>query len=166
MERITFEDYFMILAFWASKRSPDESTRHGCVIANYKNQIISMGYNGYPAGCRDELLPQNRPSKYDFFIHAENSAILNSNLSNLDGCKVYISGPPCKKCLGLLIQVGIKEIIYGPIVSTHINSPYKLNPENDLKEFKLIKNDIIVREWNPNNKSLLIKNLKEIIDIC
>jgi len=169
MERISWDDYFMVQALWARVRSPDDSTKHGCLVINSKNQIVSFGFNGYPRGCKDELMPQDRPAKYDFFIHAENSAILNSNLSNLDKCTVYVTGPPCIKCLGLLIQVGIKKIIYGPIVSYNKDSICKSNPEQDIQKYQLINNDIEIIKWEPNNIELIFKflmNIKELVFSC
>jgi len=163
MERISWDDYFSIMVLWARIRSPDNSTQHGCVITDQDHKIIGIGYNGCVKNCQDDLIPQERPMKYDFMIHSELNAILNSN-SNLKNCIAYISGPPCIKCLGLLIQVGISKIIYGPIVSTSPQSICKSTPEEDIKKFHLINNNIEIKKWQPNNKNLILKKLQELIN--
>ena len=48
--RPDWDQYFMAMAHLASVRSHDEQTQVGCVIVNNKNHIISVGYNGFPAG--------------------------------------------------------------------------------------------------------------------
>ena len=59
-----WDDYFVGIAFAVSKRSPDPSTKHGCVIVNSENRIISTGYNGPIAGIDDNKVIWERPEKY------------------------------------------------------------------------------------------------------
>jgi dCMP deaminase len=111
--RPDWDSYFMSIAFVAAMRSIDPSTKHGCVITKNK-KILSIGYNGPPRGLNDEMIPLTRPEKYPFMTHAEENAILNSDVSMEDSV-VYITGWPCHKCFRMLIQKGVSEIIYGPI---------------------------------------------------
>lgn len=66
-----------------------------CSIVNEYNQIVGIGYNGFPRGCSDDLLPWGREAeneldtKYMYVCHAEMNAILNINTANARGCKVY-----------------------------------------------------------------------------
>lgn len=112
LKRIEWNNYFMAIAQDVSVRSPDANTKHGCVIVDDSNKIVSTGYNGFPAGGPDDLLPNTRPLKYDFIIHAEMNAILNSRC-DLRGCSMYITGLPCKNCLKHIVGVGIKKLIIG-----------------------------------------------------
>lgn len=112
MERPSWNNYFIKLADIVSERSPDPNTKHGCVIVDDSNKIVSTGYNGFPPGGPDHQLPLNRPDKYDYIIHAEMNAILSSRC-DLRGCTMYITGMPCKNCLKHIVAVGIKKLIVG-----------------------------------------------------
>tara|TARA_Y100000034_G_scaffold128891_1_gene184347 strand:+ start:616 stop:1062 length:447 start_codon:yes stop_codon:yes gene_type:complete len=104
----------MELAFLVRKRSPDAQTQHGAVIVDENNRLISTGYNGFPPGGPDHLIPNIRPHKYDFIIHAEMNAILSSK-QDLSRCTIYVTGVPCKSCLLHIFGSGIKNIIFGDI---------------------------------------------------
>ena len=62
-------------------------------IVNSFNQIVGIGYNGFPRGCSDDVLPWGREgsseldTKYMYVCHAEMNAILNINTANARGCK-------------------------------------------------------------------------------
>ena len=74
-----------------------------------------MGYNGFPRGVNDNIPSrQERPTKYDFVVHAEENALLNAgrNGTRLSGGVLYVTLPPCTRCAGSIIQSGIKEVIY------------------------------------------------------
>src|SRR5690554_12974 len=100
--RPNWDDYLMSMAVLASQRSLDPHTAHGCVIVNKYNQILGVGYNGPPPGCKDNLIPLTRPEKYKYFEHAEANAINNATTS-LEGAKVYITGFPCSSCFRKLM---------------------------------------------------------------
>lgn len=109
--RPKWEDYFIGLATLASKRSHDAQTQHGCVIADSKNRIIGIGYNGFPRGMSDATLPNKRPDKYDWMIHAEVNAV-NNCLLKPEGAIAYVTGEPCNGCLMHMWQNGITKVIY------------------------------------------------------
>lgn len=112
-ERLSWDSYFMSLAFLVSMRSPDSQTQHGCVIVDQNNGIVSTGYNGWLQGAFDESMPNTRPKKYQHIIHSEINAVLAAEQRNLNGYKAYITGLPCNECLKVLARKGIKEIIIG-----------------------------------------------------
>lgn len=112
----TWHQYFMRLTHMVSIRSPDPSTKHGCVIVNQNNEVISMGYNGPPANLDDTKVPKSRPEKYPYFLHSEENALMYAN-QPLDGAKVYITGFPCSACVRKLIQKRVKSIYYGDVQS-------------------------------------------------
>ena len=114
---ISWDEYFMGIALLSAKRSKDPNTQVGACIVNDKNRIMSVGYNGFPQGCDDDLFPWARDggvldTKYAFVCHAELNAILNYRGSGLDGTKLYVSLFPCNECAKAIIQSGIKEVVY------------------------------------------------------
>jgi len=122
---IGWDSYFMLVAFLSSLRSKDPSTRHGSCIVDKQNKIISVGYNGFPIGCDDDVFPWNREgefaeTKMPYVVHSEINAILNSK-SNLEGCRLYLYSEkgyyPCNECAKAIIQSGIKEVIVAFLIS-------------------------------------------------
>lgn len=113
---ISWDEYFMGIALLSANRSKDPSTQVGACIVNSKNKIMSVGYNGFPIGCSDDVFPWERTgeeidTKYPYVCHAELNAILNATAS-LDGCKIYVALFPCNECAKAIIQSGIAEIVY------------------------------------------------------
>ena len=113
---ISWEEYFMGIALLSAMRSKDPSTQVGACIANSDNKVVSIGYNGMPHGLDDDKMPwghgEGLESKYLYVCHAEFNAILNSNVSNLKGTKIYVTLFPCNECAKAIIQTGISEVIY------------------------------------------------------
>lgn len=114
---ISWDEYFMGVAKLSALRSKDPSTQVGACIVNDEKRILSVGYNGFPAGCSDDDFPWEREgntfeSKYAYVCHAELNAILNCGTSDLRNTKVFVTLFPCENCTKAIIQKGIKEIIY------------------------------------------------------
>ena len=113
---ITWDEYFMGLAHLSALRSKDPNTQVGACIVDQDNKVVSIGYNGMPRGCDDEVFPWEREgdflnTKYAFVVHAELNAILNSPRS-VKGCTLYVSLFPCNECAKAIIQSGIAKIVY------------------------------------------------------
>ncbi len=118
MGHISWDEYFMGVALLSSYRSKDPHTKVGACIVNKKKHIVGIGYNGFPVGCSDEDYPWENDkelkfldTKYPYVVHAEANAILNST-EPLDGATLYVSLFPCNECAKLIIQSGIKQIVY------------------------------------------------------
>lgn len=114
---LTWDQYFMGIAQLAAQRSKDNNTQVGACIVNDENKILSIGYNGMPTGCDDDIMPWERSgdplnTKYFYVCHAELNAILNYGGGSLKGARVYVTLFPCNECTKAIIQSGIKEIIY------------------------------------------------------
>ncbi|XP_065810950.1 deoxycytidylate deaminase-like isoform X2 [Labrus bergylta] len=90
--------YFMAVALLAAKRSEDPNTQVGACIVNQENKIVGIGHNQMPNGCD--------------VCHAELNAIMNTNGADVKGCSMYVTLFPCNECAKLIIQRGIKEVIY------------------------------------------------------
>jgi dCMP deaminase len=89
---ISWDEYFMCIALLAARRSKDPSTQVGACIVNQQNKILSVGYNGMPIGCSDDVFPWEREgealdTKYPYVCHAELNAILNNIGFSLAECK-------------------------------------------------------------------------------
>ena len=121
---ISWDEYFMGVAKLAALRSKDPNTQVGTCIVNEDNNILSMGYNGFPKGCSDDEFPWEREvegasddegqlkTKYPFVVHSELNAILNYKGGSLEGSKLYVSLFPCNECAKAIIQAGIKTVVY------------------------------------------------------
>ncbi len=114
---LTWDEYFMGVALLSAHRSKDPSTRVGACIINGRKRIVGIGYNGLPIGCPDDLFPWDREgdfldTKYPYVCHAELNAILNAISTDLAGCSIYTTLFPCNECAKVVIQSGIKEVVY------------------------------------------------------
>jgi len=113
---ISWDDYFMGVAILSSYRSKDPNTQVGACIVGEDNRIISTGYNGFPNGCSDDILPWNKNGefldvKYSYVSHAEMNCIISAK-RDLKNCVLYVSLFPCNECSKIIIQSGIKQIYY------------------------------------------------------
>ena len=116
---LSWDDYFMGIAKLSAMRSKDPSTQVGACIVTHDNRILSTGYNGTPNGIDDKEFRWGREgapleTKYLFVCHAEMNAILNfrGNKREFESAKIYVDLFPCNECAKLIIQSGIKEVIY------------------------------------------------------
>jgi dCMP deaminase len=125
---ISWDEYFMGVSLLAAQRSKDPNTQVGACIVSQDNKILSVGYNGMPAGCSDDEMPWERQgemleTKYPFVCHAELNAILNRGTTSLKGARLYVSLFPCNECAKAIIQSGIRTVIYD-------SDKYALTPSN------------------------------------
>ena len=113
---ISWDKYFMGVAELSAKRSKDPSTQVGACIVDTRQRIVGVGYNGFPEGCSDEELPWGKEGdfldvKYTYVAHAELNAVLNAT-TNLEGSTIYVGLFPCNECAKVIIQSGIKEVVF------------------------------------------------------
>ena len=97
---ISWDEYFMGVSHLSGMRSKDPNTQVGACIVSQDNKILSMGYNGFPAGCSDEDFPWTKEghdpeTKYSYVTHGELNAILNYRGGSLEGSKLYDSDKYC-----------------------------------------------------------------------
>jgi dCMP deaminase len=76
--------------------------------------IISDGYNGTPSGFENVCEDDGNVTK-PYVLHAEANAItkLARSNNNSEGSTIYITASPCIECAKLIIQAGIKRVVYG-----------------------------------------------------
>lgn len=105
---IRFLDLCKLVSTW----SKDPSTKVGAVIVDENRRIVSIGFNGLPAGVEDtpERLV-DRDNKLHMVVHGDANAILFAQ-RDLRGCTMYTYPfHPCARCAGLIIQSGIISVI-------------------------------------------------------
>lgn len=113
---LSWDEYFMGIAFLSGMRSKDPSTQVGACIIDKEKKIIGMGYNGFPLGSSDDEMPWGKTgdfldTKYPYVVHAELNAILNS-IKSLKESTIYVTHFPCNECAKAIVQSGIKKVIY------------------------------------------------------
>ena len=151
---ISWDEYFMGVALLAAQRSKDPSTQVGACIVDDQNRILSTGYNGFPHGCSDDDFPWNRDeklgeTKYQFVVHAELNAILNSRGKSLAGAKVYVGLFPCNECAKAIIQAGLSEVVY-------LSDKYHNTPSTQASRRMLEAAGVKLTQLKPRKKSLLL----------
>ncbi len=84
----------------------------GALIVKDK-MIISDGYNGTPSGFENVCEDENNVTK-PYVLHAEANAItkIARSNNNSDGATLYVTDSPCIECAKLIIQAGIKRVVY------------------------------------------------------
>ncbi|XP_048240674.1 deoxycytidylate deaminase-like [Haliotis rufescens] len=93
--QLDWEEYFMAIAFLSGMRSKDPVTQVGACIVNPKKRIVGTGYNGMPNNCSDTLLPWEK-----------------KDAASQLGTKYYYGLFPCNECAKIIIQSGIKTVVY------------------------------------------------------
>lgn len=92
-----------------AKASPDPKRRVGCVLVNPKGEIVGTGYNNMPWRVADRAAKLKGPSKNDYMVHAELSALMIAGPKSL-GCAAYVTSPPCYHCALHLMAGGVVEV--------------------------------------------------------
>ena len=103
--------YLRMARIW-SENSYCQRRRVGALIVKDK-RIISDGYNGTPSGFENVCEDEDHLTK-PYVLHAEANAITKSVRSNnnSDGSTLYVTDSPCVECSKLIIQAGIRRVVY------------------------------------------------------
>ena len=129
-----YDTTYMKMALEWSKLSHCKKNKVGALIVK-NNTIIADGYNGTPSGFENSCENESGDTKW-YVLHAEANAILKLAKSNhsAENSTLYITMSPCKECSKLIIQSGIKRVVY-------------LNDYKDLSGVSFLeKNGIIVEK--------------------
>jgi dCMP deaminase len=123
MNRPNWDQYWMQIASDSKSRSTCLRRHVGAVLVK-NNQILSMGYNGAPSktshceetGCLRQTLniPSGERAEICRAVHAEQNAIIQAakNGVSIDNSVLYVTTSPCNICAKMLINAGVKEIVY------------------------------------------------------
>ena len=105
------ERYLKMAHIWA-ENSYCKRRKVGAIIVKDK-MIISDGYNGTPSGFENICEDENNTTK-PYVLHAEANAITKVAKSNnsSNGATLYVTTSPCMECSKLIIQAGIKRVVF------------------------------------------------------
>lgn len=111
-QQLLDQRYMRMARIWA-ENSYCERRKVGAVLVKDK-MIISDGYNGTPSGFENNCEDENNMSR-PYVLHAEANAITKVARSHnsSDGATLYVTASPCMECAKLIIQSGIKRVVYG-----------------------------------------------------
>jgi dCMP deaminase len=122
MKRPDIDEYFLKIAAVVAERSTCLRHHVGAVAVKNKH-ILSTGYNGAAAGCKDCLelgclrnelnIPSGQRHEICRAIHAEQNAIIQAALHgvSIEGCTIYCSHTPCILCAKMLANAKIKRFV-------------------------------------------------------
>ena len=104
--------YLRMARIWA-ENSYCQRRKVGALVVKEK-MIISDGYNGTPSGFENVCEDEGNVTK-PYVLHAEANAItkLARSSNNSDGATLYVTASPCLECAKLIIQAGIRRVVYG-----------------------------------------------------
>ena len=104
--------YLEMARIWAQNSYCQRRQVGALVVKN--GMIISDGYNGTPSGFENVCEDDNNVTK-PYVLHAEANSItkLARSSNNSEGATIYITASPCIECAKLIIQAGIKRVVYG-----------------------------------------------------
>ncbi len=121
--RPSWDEYFLQMAKVVATRSTCLRRQVGAVIVKDKN-ILATGYNGAPSklphcevtGCLREQLGIKSGERHELCrgLHAEHNAIIQAALHGtpIKGSTLYLTNEPCIICAKMIINAGIKEVVY------------------------------------------------------
>ncbi len=110
-QQLLDQRYLKMAEIWA-QNSYCNRRKVGALIVKEK-MIISDGYNGTPSGFENICEDENNKTK-PYVLHAEANAITKVAKSNnsSDGATLYVTSSPCMECSKLIIQAGIKRVVF------------------------------------------------------
>ncbi|MDP4184717.1 MAG: dCMP deaminase family protein [Bacteroidota bacterium] len=110
-QKLLDQRYLKMAVIWA-QNSYCKRRKVGALIVKDK-MIISDGYNGTPSGFENICEDENNKTK-PYVLHAEANAITKVAKSNnsSEGATLYVTSSPCLECSKLIIQAGIKRVVF------------------------------------------------------
>lgn len=104
---------FLDLAKLVSSWSKDPAVKVGAAVRGSDNRVLSVGYNGFPAGIEDrENWLNDKDTKRMMTVHAEVNALMYMPAVNACSATLYVTRPPCIECAKFIVAKGlIKRVI-------------------------------------------------------
>lgn len=159
-ERPSYDEYFMEMAHVVSKRSTCLRRKVGAILVKDKH-ILSTGYNGAPkglkhcseVGCLREKLDIPSGERHELCrgLHAEQNAIIQSAVFgvSIKDSTLYCTNTPCIVCVKMLINAGVREIIF--------SGDYP----DDLAKKMLSESNIDIKMFNNENSPEIKPKIKK-----
>lgn len=111
--RATFPETWMGTARLIAEHSCNPRLKVGAIIVTSDNtSILSVGYNGTYKGAPSNYPESLEPGKSDM-IHAELNACIKVDFNHHKEKHLYVTHSPCAACAGIVINAGIKRVVYG-----------------------------------------------------
>ncbi len=109
-----FDAVYIKMADALAALSYAKRAKVGCLIVNPTGQIVSQGYNGTPAGFCNACETADGTATRPEVLHAESNAISKCAKwgGSTDGATLYVTLSPCYECAKLIIQAGIRRVVY------------------------------------------------------
>ena len=151
MDRPDNDEYFMEMAHLVAKRSTCLRRHVGAVLVKDK-RVLSTGYNGSPKGtlhcevkgCIREQMNVPSGTRHELCrgVHAEQNAIIQAAYFgvSVDGSTIYTTTYPCSMCAKILINAGIKEVVYSE------------GYVDDLSKALFAETNIVIREYKAKHE--------------
>ncbi len=148
--RPSWDDYFMSIAEQVATRSTCLRRQIGAVLVKDR-RILSTGYNGVPSGlshCEEvgcireqHNIPSGTRHEFCRGLHAEQNTVIQAARHgiSIDGATIYSTTHPCVQCTKILLNAGVKEIIY------------RNDYPDELSDLLLGEAEIVVRRFEPDN---------------
>lgn len=111
-KQLRYDQAYLKMALEWAKLSHCTRKKVGALIVKDR-MIVSDGYNGTPTGF-DNCCENDIGETHWYVLHAEANAILKvaKSTHNINGATLYITLSPCKECSKLIVQAGIKRVVY------------------------------------------------------
>jgi dCMP deaminase len=150
MSRPSYDEYFMEMAQLVSSRSTCLRRKVGAVIVKEK-RVLSTGYNGAPkgtahceqTGCIREQLNVPSGTRHELCrgVHAEQNAVTQAAYFgvSVNGATIYTTTHPCSLCAKILINAGIKEIVYSEGYADELSKELLDEADLSIRQFKIEK---------------------------
>jgi dCMP deaminase len=143
--RPTFDQIYMQMSVLIAERSTCSRSKVGCVIVSGDNsRVLSIGYNGGPKGLFNEC--QSQEAGHCLHLHAEANALLKLNYNEPCYKKVYVTMEPCVNCSIMLINSGIREVVY--LNEYRLHEGLQLLQKASIKTRQFNKKDLLYAELN------------------
>lgn len=151
IERPSWDEYFMTITYLVRERATCLRRKVGAIAVKDK-RILATGYNGAPMGMKhcDELggclrdklnIPSGERIEISRAVHAEQNVVAQAARFGipLDGATIYVTNFPCVTCSKILIDAGIKEIVFAEDYNDWLSKEMLKDSKIKVRQFKLKK---------------------------
>lgn len=153
INRPSWDQYFMRMAFLAASRTNCTRRKVGAVIVKDKN-VLATGYNGPPsnsahcdsAGCLRNIMDVPSGERHELCrgLHAEQNAIIQAAVHgvSIKDSVIYVTTHPCVVCAKMLINAHINEVIYADGYPDELSKLMLLDSDLNLRRFELPEEEV------------------------
>ncbi len=107
-----WDEYFMLLAEQAAKRSTCSRLHVGAVVVQ-NEQVVGTGYNGAPRGIEHCVHEEDTPCEIS--VHAEANALIHARVEPYFATEMYVTHAPCFQCAKLIINAQVFRVVFGEV---------------------------------------------------